>query len=457
MKATQRIAGLRAQALDFAPGLLRVQHQPPAPLPRVVLLAVLVLFSVLLIWAAFGRLDVIAVAHGKLVPLSYLKIVQPTEPGVVQEILVGEGQAVQAGQVLMRMNPVLHQADSKTLQGELAEKGLRLRRVDAELTGTPLRAQTGDNEELFRQVQAQLLANQRAYQDALSQERAVLTKAVEDLAAASEILEKLRLTLPMYQANEAALAKLAKEGYAGNLVALDRQRLRIEREQELRAQEFTVKGLQATIARSERRLQEITSSYRQLLQKERVETFAEYQRLEQQWAKQEHRNNLLELRAPQAGIVKDLATHTPGTVVSPGDILMTLVPNDEKLRAEVWISNEDAGFVHPDLPVKTKVISFPFQKYGLLDGTVTHVSADASDLNGRGAEVAPRTNDGMPPPLHYKAIVTLNSQVLYRNGEPFKLAPGMQVAAEIVLGERTVLEYLLSPVQKAFTESARER
>src|ERR1039457_5032368 len=112
-------------------------------------------------------------------------------------------------------------------------------------------------------------------------------------------------------------------------MVLDKQRERIEKEQDLRAQEYTVQSLKASIAQSEKRLAQINSGYRQKLQTEKATTFADLQKLQQDWARQEHRNSLLELRAPQAGIVKDLATHTPGTVVSPGTVLMTLVPNNE--------------------------------------------------------------------------------------------------------------------------------
>lgn len=454
MKSKTRIASLRADALEFSPGILRVQAEPPAPFPRALLYIVLGLFVALLLWAVFGRLDIVAVAQGKLVPQSHLKIVQPSEPGILQEILVKEGQQVAAGQVLMRMNPSLHEADTKSLHGDLQEKRIRLRRIDAELSGTTLVTQPSDSSELFGQVEAQFRANRQAYEDALDQERAVLAKAKEDLSSSLEILEKLKQTLPTYQAAEAAFDKLAKQGYAGNLMALDRQRQRVEKEQELRAQSFTVNGLRATIEQSERKLQEIASSYRQQLHKERVETFGYVQKLEQEWAKQQHRNALLELKAPQGGIVKDLATHTPGTVVSPGTILMTLVPQNEPLQAEVWVENEDVGFVQPQLQARTKLAAYPFQKYGMIDGVVSHVSADATDAEGRGG---PGELPNGKSALRYKAVVSLKAQALEGSGEALKLAPGMQVSAEILLGQRSVLDYLLSPVQKAFSEAARER
>src|SRR4051794_10958025 len=100
MEISKRSFGLKADALDFAPAMLRVQNKPASPLPRVVLHTTLVLFAILAVWATFGRLDIIAVAQGKLVPQSYLQIVQPADAGIVKELLVKEGDLVKAGQVL---------------------------------------------------------------------------------------------------------------------------------------------------------------------------------------------------------------------------------------------------------------------------------------------------------------------------------------------------------------------
>ena len=172
-------------------------------------------------------------------------------------------------------------------------------------------------------------------------------------------------------------------------------------------------------------------------------------------AKQEHRQEYLELRAPQDGVVKDLATHTIGTVTSPGTIMMTLVPKDENLRAEVWVKNDDIGFVRKALPVKLKLATFTFQKYGMVEGEVAHVSADSADQSAAPATQGPAKSAGEP--LAYRTLVNLKHQFLEVDGEKYRLAPGMQVSAEIHLGTRTVLEYLLSPVQKAFHEAARER
>jgi membrane fusion protein, hemolysin D len=150
-------------------------------LPRAVLYALLALFGLMLVWACLGRLDIVAVTPGKLVPQSFLKIVQPAEPGIVRDILVKEGDVVKEGQVLVRMDTRLPGADLNILQAELARRDLQLRRIDAELAGTPLKRSPGDRPQLFAQVEAQYRVRRQAYQDALGAEQAVLAKARQDL------------------------------------------------------------------------------------------------------------------------------------------------------------------------------------------------------------------------------------------------------------------------------------
>lgn len=457
MSMANRITRLQADAFDFAPAILRAQHQPPSPLPRLTLHGLLALFGVMLLWAMFGRLDIIAVAQGKLVPVSYLQVVQPADSGIVKEILVKEGDEVRAGQVLVRMDSHLSEADNRELQNELHLKSLQLRRIDAELAGTALKKLSDDPAQLFTQVDAQYRAHRQAYQDALDAERAQLAKAQHDLKAASETESKLKQTLPIYREQEDGWNRLAKEGYAGRLLALERSRSRIEVEQDLRTQSANVAGLKATIAQSEKRIAQITSNYRQQLHNERVEAEGQYHKLTQDWDKQSHRHALLELKAPQDGLIKDLATHTPGSVVSPGTVLMTLVPHNDPMQAEVWVTNLDAGFVRAKQPVKLKLAAYPFQKYGMVDGEVKQISPDASELpNPKNDKGAPEENQQAMPPSSYRALVALRTPFLEADGERHKLVPGMQVSAEINLGTRTILEYLLSPVQKTLHEAGRE-
>jgi len=453
MNAVERLRGLRADRLDFAPGILKLQDAPPSPLPRVVLWILLALFAIALAWAAVGRLDIIAVAQGRIVPQSYLQIVQPAEQGIVKELLVREGDAVKAGQVLVRMDARLSEADIRTLRNELALRSLTLRRIDAELEGRPLAARRDDPPELLAQVDAQYRARRQAYLDALATEQSVLAKAEQDLRGALEVQQKLAKMLPLYREQEEAFEKLSKEGYAGRLMVLEKSRDRIEKEQDLKAQEFTIASLRATIEQAQKRITQISSNYRRELQNERVEVEAQYARMRQDAEKQSTRRELLELRAPQDGIVKDLATHTVGSVLSPGTVVMTLVPVNDPMQAEVWVTHDDAGFVAPKQQVKLKLATYPFQKYGMIDGEVKRVSPDASETGDGRSGKAGESGAGSG----YRTLVSVGTPYLETEGKRYPLSPGMVVTAEINLGTRTVLEYILSPVQRTLHEAGRER
>jgi len=461
MKLLNKIlASTEADHLEFAPPLLRLQESAPNPLGRTVLWAILVLVGGLILWALIGRLDIVAVAEGKLVPQSYVKIVQPSEAGIVKGILVTEGEAVKAGQVLMRMDALITDADATALQAEAARKRMALRRIDAELSGVPVRTEAGDPSDLAREIEAQHRANRASLEAALAEERSRLIKAKQDLSAAEEVRNKLSETLPHYREQEKAYDKLVKDGFAGHIMGSDKRRERIEKERELQTQLHVIESARASTLQSEKKLAQIETDYRRQLHAERNETQAAVDKLGQEIAKQAHRRSLLELKAPQDGVVKDLATHTAGTVVQPGTVMLTLVPQDETLRAEVWVSNQDIGFVHPGQTVKLKFAAFSFQKYGMAEGVVEHVGADAAEAYAGNAasNAAPATDpSGRAMPLVYKALVTMKSMNLEMNGESFRLGAGMQTSAEILLGTRSVAEYLLSPVQQAWHEAARER
>jgi HlyD family secretion protein len=419
-------------------------------MPRVVVVLLAGLVAATLTWATLGKLDVVSVAEGRLVPQSYLQVAQPADGGIVRELLVREGDQVSAGQVLARLDPSLSEADGRQIQSDLRLRRLQLARIEAELTGRPIRREADDPPEMLAQAQSQHRANRQAYFDAVLAQRSVRLRAEQDLRSAMERESKLKQTVPIYAAQEKGWKQLAEEGYAGKLMAMDRERLRIENEQELKAQTHAIAGLRATIQESDQRVAQLASEYRQRLEAERIEAVAEVNRLRELSLKQSRKHDLLELRAPGAGTIKELATHTVGAVVQPGTVLFTIVPRDEPLRAEVWVSNDDIGFVREGQPVKLKVAAYPFQKYGMLDGRVVHLSADATDRQADGESLRREV-------LRYRALVELKEQRIESGSFARPLSPGMQVNAEIQLAERTVLEYVLSPVQKAFHEAARER
>jgi HlyD family secretion protein len=444
-------ASLCLEALDFAPQLLAIQERPPSRLPRALLLTVVALVLLLLAWACFAKLDIVATAEGRLVPLTFTKIVQPVEAGVVSEILVKEGDVVRQGDVLVRLDPRMAQADTRAYGTDAALRRLTIRMIDGELSGQAFIPAASERMDVYAQVASQFRARRQALQDSVAQESEVLNKARADLQAAQQVLSKLSQTVPVYRQSAEAYQRLMKEGFVGELAALEKSRDLVEKEQDFKSQAATVAGLAAAIAQSERRIQLLRSQYRSQLENDRMEASAQLNRSDQELEKSTVRAGQLEIRAPNAGIVKDLAVTTRGAVVAAGALLMNVVPVDEPLQAEVLLKNDDVGFVSPGQLARMKVATYPFQKYGLLDGKVALVSADASD--------ARQANGAQPPPLTYRAIVRLEQTHLVSasTGEKLPLGPGMAIVAEIHQGSRTVMEYLLSPVQKVAQEAGRER
>jgi len=438
-----------ARDAAFLPALLQLQEEAPSPLPRAVLWAVVALVATLGAWACLGRLDVVAVAEGRLVPRSQLRIVQPAEGGVLRALLVKEGERVAAGQVLARMDARFAEADAAATRHEIALRRLQLRRVEAELSGHSLQAEPADPPQLHAQVEAQRLARVSAHEADLAEQRTAVARARQDMQAAQETRAKIEGSLPLLLEQERAYERLAHEGFAGKLMLAQRRRERAEAEQELRAQDHRVAAARAAIEQGERRLAQLAAGYRARLQAETVEAEAQLARLLQEMEKLGHREALAELRAPADGIVKDLATQTPGAVLSPGTVLMTLVPEGEALVAEVWLANQDAGFVAAGQRARLKLASFPFQRYGTLEARVVRVSADSTERSGEAARTAGA--------FAYRVQLEPAAQEMLGGGERHLLLPGMQLTAEIKLAERSVLEYVLSPVQKVAAEAGRER
>jgi HlyD family secretion protein len=441
-----------------------IQDAAPARVGRIVLWSVSVLVLLMLAWSAVGKLDIVASADGKLVPQTLVKVVQPAESGVVKEILVAEGDSVAAGQLLARLDTTLAAADRSGIASDLAMQNMQERRIDAELAEKPMGRQPGDDAHMFAVVEAQYLAHAKAYRDNLAQEQSLLAKQVHERQASEDVLRKLEQTLPAYTKIAGAYAKLEKEGFMGSLAATDKEREAIEKARDLDAQKASVAAMVAGIAAQEKRISQLQSAYRSDLQRERADIQARIAQLQPNLVKTDYRAGLMELRAPQAGVIKDLATTTVGAVVQPGAVVMTLVPKDEALYADVSVKNEDVGFTHVGQQAQIKLAAYPFQQYGMLTGQVVRLSLDATD-NGTnirssvqpGVSVQAAENNAAAA-MMYRARIRLDRQQLRGPvGQSLQLAAGMQVAVEIHQGRRSVLEYLLSPVEKAVSEAGRER
>jgi HlyD family secretion protein len=438
--------------------LFEIATEEPNHAPQWVVRAVGVLFAVLCVWAVFAELDIVADAQGRLIPQTYVKIVQPADAGLVREILVTEGDLVEEGQVLARLDPTMSAANVKAIEHDLAVQQLQLRRFESELGDNPMTSANGDDAALFAQVRAQREAHRREFTESVAGEKAARDRASKELKAAQQLLEKLEKTLPSYQRSAAAYEELVGRQLVSALLAEEKTREALEKAQDLEVQRATVASLEAAVEESVRRLQQVTAAYENGLHSDRIAAVVRIGQLEQDLVRAKFQQEHLELRAPQAGIVKELSTTTIGAVVQPGTVLLSLVPAEEPLLAEVLIENKDIGFVRSGQTVRLKLDTYPFQKYGMLQGVVQTVSADSQSGGWQGSASQSREQlERSGQALTFKAVVQLLDQHLLIDGASLPLAAGMQLHAEIVEGRRTVLEYLLSPLRRVVSEAGQER
>ena len=427
--------------------------QPDRPY-RWLLWAIVALVGLAIAWALIARLDIIVSAEGKLVPQTLVKIVQPAEGGVVKKILVKEGDSVVLGQVLLQLDKTIIASERQGVGSELSYLKMQERRIQAELNSNALAPQKDDDAALFSQIKTMLEARKRFQSDLVSQEKALLDKATAEHRASVASLEKMIKAVGSYQQAATAYQKLEKDGFVGPLAAAEKLREAGDKEGEIEAQRAAANALKATIAAQERRMIQIDSSYRNDLQKELTELRAKLAPMASNFTKTVYRESLAELRAPYDGVVKEVATSTEGAVVQPGGVLVTIVPKNEPLFADVEVKNEDVGFVSVGQKVQLKIATYSFQKYGLIEGTVERISADSVT---QPEPTQSPTQNMQWPSFKVRVSIAPAERKRWEASRGLQLTSGMAVTAEVHQGTRTIAEYLLSPVAKASREAARER
>lgn len=433
---------------EFLPAHLELMETPVHPAPRL-LMRVLVFFTLLIaLIAFFGKLDIVVVAKGELIPDSNVKIVQPAISGVVRAIHVADGQKVQAGQVLVELDTRQATADATTA---------RANRIHAELATARARALLrAVSEDAFPKVdlvkdaspldqqQAEDLAGQtwQAFFDKRADAVAELSARQADLESTRQEIAKLTVTAPLARQQADAFKALLEKKDVAQIDFLDREQTAQGLSHDLAAQRSHAMQLEATVTQQKADLAGITSGF---LRDQRVELdknaqdFKTYQGDE---AKAIARASLLRLTAPTAGTVQQLAIHSLGGVVTSAQTILEVVPS-ETLQVKASFENQDVGFVRVGQPVVVKVAAFPYTHYGHLRGTVIEVANDAEQDRRRG-------------PV-FVAYVRLTSDRMYIDGKWVSLTPGMSVSAEIITGKRSVISYFLGPLIQHAQESMHER
>lgn len=434
---------------QFLPAALALRDTPVHPTPRIALWLIMAFALIALLWAIFGRIDVVATAVGKIIPNDRIKVIQPVETAVVKAIHVRDGQAVQPGQVLIELDATSAAADSERLRSEAQTAQLEALRAQALLAALasatpPSLQQRADIEPArLRAEQSQATGQYQEYQARQLQLQSEIARRRAELQATLEQVAKLEQTAPIARQRAQDYQRLVKENFISQHGYLEREQARIEQEQDLAASRSKAVEIRAALAEARQQQATLTAEMRrQLLDQLNIAT-QKAASLEQEWIKADQRGRLMRLTAPVAGTVQQLAVSTVGGVVTPAQPLMVIVPKENVLEVEAMLPNKDIGFVNPGQEAEVKVETFPFTKYGTIRGKITQVSSDAIQDEKLG--------------LIYSTRVKLARDTVQVENKTVRLTPGMAVTVEVKTGTRRVIEYFLSPLMQMSSESLRER
>lgn len=437
-----------AHELAFLPANLELAETPVHPTPKWSMRIVAALAAIAVLIAAFGQLDIVAVAKGKLIPDARVKVIQPAITGVVRNILVHDGQRVAAGQLLLQLDLTQATADASKAKASKVDAELAIARAQALLEaqasgGHPVLAPVdGASAEEMEGTQHFAEGIYRAFEDKLNSSRAELWKREAELATTREQIASLAETAPLarQQANQYRL--LAKDKYVAQTDYLDKEQAALQKEHDLAAQKSHAHELTAGITEQQADIAATTSDFRRTQLDDLNKATEQLKQNSNDETKAVTRQALMSLTSPVSGTVQQLAVHTLGGVVTTAQSLMEIVP-DDTVEVEAHIENKDIGFVKAGQTAIVKIEAFPYTRYGYLTGKVTAVSNDAVKDNKLG--------------MTFVARVRLPTNHIVANGQRIHLTPGMEVTAEIKTGKRSVAHYFLDPVVQTGEESLRER
>ncbi|PHV11942.1 HlyD family type I secretion periplasmic adaptor subunit [Chitinimonas sp. BJB300] len=434
---------------QFLPAALELQETPPSPIPRLTMTVLISLFLIALLWSIFGKIDVVAVAQGKVIPDDRTKIIQSPELAIVRRILVRDGQHVRAGETLVQLDATSAGADRDRLGSERGSAALQVARaqamIDALNKGQPPRLQTpadvapasvADEHRLLAGEYAELQARLAALDEQTAQRRA-------ELGTSQQRAAKLQDTLPIVKQRAEDFRGLADKNFVAKHALLEKEQALMETQRDLATEQSRSRELDHAIAQNLRERSSLLAQAKRAALDQLNQAQIKASSLTQELVKAEQRNTLLTLKAPVDGVVQQLAVHTVGGVVKEADPLLQVVPQNDRLVVEAQIENKDIGFVYAGQEAEVKVETFSFTKYGTLSGKVLTVSNDAVQDEKRG--------------LIYPARVQLDKSSVRVENKQVNLSPGMAVTAEIKIGKRRVIEYFLSPLSEHLQESLRER
>lgn len=436
---------------DFLPAALEVQETPPSPIGRFILWSIVILLVIAIAWASLSKVDIVAATRGKLVVNELSRPVNSAVTAEIVEVLVKEGEHVEKGQSLIKLNSasLVAQLEENILQQKINRFHIaRLELLYEHYLNRPAPLILSDNFQLESPLLAQQISMQLQAEveddynekEVFKLNQQIITAQIENYQIQKEMAENL---LPIYREQYEALNSLYKKDMTSKDSLLEIQKKYLEAKFTVNSADAKVKEMRANYAQIDAQIKSHVADKIREIEQEKIQRLNQNDILSAQQKQLEALIAQYELKAPIAGIVESLVYRDAGAAVEAPQELLKIVPENEKLIAEVWVSNQDIGFLRRNQLAAVKIDTFDFTRYGWIEGKLLNISSDAIDDKDLG--------------LVYKAVIELSTNHLIIDGQTIKLESGMSVSAEVKTGQRTVLSYLLSPMMEALDDVGKQR
>lgn len=470
---------------EFLPAAIEILETPASPVRAAMIWLICLLAALSLIWAYFGKFDIVATAQGKIQPVGRVKIVQSEEPGRVVVANGANGTHVEKGDILVELDPTVARAEAQALRlrldalkAEIARRRSQRQTVAAwaktdiwSATGGPrpstiafppeTAASTAEREQQLHD--AELIKLSQTIANLTAQRR----KGIAQVDRLEQTIVAQKTFVSTLSQRVSMRSKLVDAEAGTKAAMIDAQETLLEAERDL----VSHKGEHQEARTALDVLKSEADSQLGLFQAENMQRLAEALR-EAEQAEQEltgasRKLAAMTIRSPETGIVQASAITTVGQVLSPGTELMRLVPSGQKLEIEAYLPNRDIGFVGAGHEAVIKVEAFPFTRYGILKGRVTRIATDAIPepdarqleemSSGNLQSAVPVSNAQRVQNLVYPVVIEPLETNIMVSGKAVPLAPGMTVTVEIKTGQRRILEYLFSPLAEVASGAMKER
>jgi adhesin transport system membrane fusion protein len=426
------------------------QHDNPPFLARGILGLVALVIASFVAWAAIAKINEIARGEGKVIPVSKTQIIQSSEPGVVQQIAVVLGQVVRKGQLLVQL-------DNTTTTSTLGESVAKARALGAKVARLKLEEDgrydvpyicPDDVLAVAKDVcanEAQLFAADRAsYNNKLGVLQERVRQRENELSEAHANIDRLVQNIDGAQRQYDLIHPLAQKKLVAQTEVLKVERDLTDQQGQLKVYQESIDRLQAAVQEATLQLGDLALELRQQALTEKAQALAELSVVGETVRGASDRVKRTDIRSPVDGIVNTLEVNTIGAYVDPGRVIAGIVPTADVLLVEAKISPRDVAFIRRGQPAIVKVTAYDFSIFGGLDGIVENISADSLVEKEKGE-------------TYYLVQVKTDKSELERDGKSYPIIPGMVASVEIMTGSKTVLSYLMKPINKARTEALTER